>query len=118
MIEDLYKRAKTLSKACMKIALVLPQDKAMAIIIRSHLIDSSSSMAIKAKGVMSTQVQSLFLQNMNEAKQSADACQYWLEMVNDEGFLEGQIIEPILKENMEISHLLAMAIKKIKPTNY
>ncbi|MFY0644580.1 MAG: four helix bundle protein [Bacteroidia bacterium] len=118
MIDDLYKRAKTLSKACMKIALVLPADQAIAIIIRSHLIDTSSKMAIGAKGVMSTQVQTLFLQNMNEAKQSADACQYWLEMVKDEGYLEDQIIDPILKESMDINHLLALAIKKIKPSNY
>lgn len=118
MIDDIYKRAKLLSKTCLKIALVLPADKTMCHLIRGQLIDRASDMAIKAKGLMITQNPDFFLKKLSDAKEASDGCQYWLELIQEENYLDSAIINPILEESAAISHLFAMAIRKIKPNNY
>lgn len=118
MIEDIYKRTKTLSKACVKIALVLPQDKLLCNLIRGQLIDRATDMAIKSKGLMITQNPDFFLKKLSDAKEATDGCQYWLEMIREENYLDSEIINPIFAESESISHLFALAIRKIKPNNY
>jgi hypothetical protein len=117
MIADIYKRTKTLSQACLKIALVLPQDKVLCNLTRNHLIDKASEMAIKSKGLMITQNPEYFLKKLSEAKEATDGCQYWLELIRDENYLDSSIIDPIFAESESISHLFALAIRKIKPNN-
>lgn len=117
MIEDIYKRARLLSKTCLKIALVLPQDKALSNLMRSHLIDRASDMAIKAKGLMATQNPDFFLKKLGDAKEASDGCQYWLELIREENYLDLSIIDPILKESNSISHLFARALQKVKPNH-
>lgn len=117
MIDDIYNRTKILSKACIKIALVLPTDKPMALLIRSHLADTAAKMTIKSKGLMSLQIQDLFVRNMAEAKEAADACNYWLEMVKDEALISEDIINPIFAESNEICKLLGLALRKMKLSN-
>ena len=107
-----------MSKACLKIALVLPHDQALAIVIRSKLIDAASELSIRSKGLMSTQVQDLFAKSLTHAKYSADGCAYWLEMVKEEAYLDATIIDPIYKESQDICNLLSLALKKVKPNNY
>lgn len=118
MIDDLYKRSKTLSKACIKMALVLPIDKALAVAIRGHLIERASELSIKCKGLMNSQGQELFLKKVSEALEAADACNYWLEMIKDEGFFEAHIIDPIFSESQDLSKLLSLALKKVKPSGF
>jgi len=117
MIDDIYKRAKLLSKTCLKIALVLPADVTMCNLMRNHLIDQATSMAIKAKGLMVTQNPDFFLKKLGDAKEACDGCQYWLELIAEENYLDSTIINPILTESVAISNLFAQAIRKIKP-NY
>jgi hypothetical protein len=118
MKDDLYKRSKVLSMACLKIALVLPTEIALCNLIRGNLVESASKMAIKAKGLMSTQAQSLFLQNLGSAKENADGCAFWLELIQQEKYLDSHIIDPILEESNAISTLFALAIRKIGPNDY
>lgn len=115
MIDDIYKRAKLLSKTCLKIALVLPAEITMCNLMRGHLIERSTDMAIKAKGLMVTQNPDYFLKKLADAKESCDGTQYWLELIAEEGYLDSEIIHPILEESIAISNLFAMAIRKIKP---
>ncbi|MBR9860914.1 hypothetical protein GYB22_09225 [bacterium] len=118
MKDDLYSRSKTLSTTCLKIALVLPAEIPLCNLIRGHLVDSSAKLAVKAKGLMTTQAQQFFLQKLSDAKEAADACTYWLELVQQEKYLESHIIDPILEESESISHLFALAIRKIGPNDY
>lgn len=118
MIDDIHKRAKVLSKACLKIALVLPNDKPMSLLIRPNLIESATKMTIKCKGLMSTQVPDIFIRNLSEAKEHTDGCNYWLELVKDEQLLDEKILEPIYQESEDIAKLLSLAMKKVKPNNY
>ncbi|MEN8695837.1 MAG: hypothetical protein ABF317_00935 [Bacteroidia bacterium] len=115
MIDDIYKRSKLLSKTCLKIALVLPQDAALSNLIRGHLIDRSTTLAIKAKGLMVTQNPDFFLKKLADAKEASDGTHYWLEMIAEENYLDSIIINPILTESAVISNLFAQAIMKIKP---
>lgn len=116
MIDDIYKRAKLLSKTCLKIALVLPAEVTMCNLMRSHLIDKATDMAIKSKGLMITQNPDFFLKKLGDAKEACDGCQYWLELIAEENYLDSTIINPILEESVAISNLFAQAIRKIKPS--
>mgnify|MGYP001597463912 FL=1 len=115
MIQDIYQRAKLLSKTCLKIALVLPTDKVLPNLIRGHLIDRATAMAIKSKGLMASQNPDLFMNKLGDAKESSDGCQYWLELIQEEGYLDSSIIDPILEESQGISRLFALALTKVKP---
>ncbi|HAY88438.1 MAG TPA: hypothetical protein DCY51_03275 [Bacteroidetes bacterium] len=115
MIADIYQRAKLLSKTCLKIALVLPVEVTMCNLVRGHLIDRATDMAIKSKGLTATQNPEYFLKKLSEAKEASDGCQYWLELIKEENYLDSTIINPILEESEAISYLFAMAIRKIKP---
>ncbi len=117
MISDIYKRTKLLSKTCLKIALVLPHDVALCNLVRGHLIDRATDMAIKSKGLMVTQHPDYFIKKLSDAKEATDGCQYWLELIKDEEYLDSHIINPILEESEAVSNLFALAIRKIKP-NY
>ena len=64
MIDDIYKRAKLLSKTCLKIALVLPTEVAMCNLMRGHLIERATDMAIKSKGLMVTQNPDFFYEEI------------------------------------------------------
>lgn len=116
MIDDIYKRAKLLSKTCLKIALVLPAEVTMCNLMRNHLIDKATDMAIKSKGLMITQNPDFFLKKLGDAKEACDGCQYWLELIAEENYLDSTIINPILEESVAISNLFAQAIRKIKPS--
>jgi hypothetical protein len=115
MIADIYQRAKLLSKTCLKIALVLPTEVVLCNLVRGHLIDRATDMAIKSKGLTATQNPEYFLKKLSEAKEASDGCQYWLDLIKEENYLDSAIINPILEESEAISHLFAMAIRKIKP---
>ena len=104
MIADIYERSKLLSTTCLKIALVLPQEKAISHIIRNQLIDCASDLAIKAKGLMATQNPEYFLKKLSAAKEAADGVNYWLELVKDESLLDATIIDPIKDTRIRISH--------------
>jgi hypothetical protein len=117
MTDDIYQRAKVLSKTCLKIALVLPADVAMCHLLRGQLIDRASDLAIKTKGLTATQNPEFFGKKLADAKEAADGCQYWLELIQEDNYLDSAIINPILEESTAISHLFAMALRKIKP-NY
>lgn len=117
MMDDVYSRAKLLSKTCLKIALVLPAEITLCNLMRGQLIDRATEMAIKSKGLMMTQNSDFFGKKLSEAKEAADGCHYWLELIHEENYLDSAIINPILAESEAISHLFAMAIRKIKP-NY
>ena len=60
MMDDVYSRAKLLSKTCLKIALVLPAEIALCNLMRGQLIDRATDMAIKSKGLMMTQNSDFF----------------------------------------------------------
>jgi len=114
MIENIYERSKILSKTCLKIALVLPQNT-MGNIAKDQLIERLSNLAIKSKGLLVTQNPEFFLKKLNDAREAVDGCYYWLEIAYDEKWIDIAIIEPVLKECDAISKLFGMAIKKIKP---
>ena len=57
------------------------------------------------------------MKKLGDAKEACDGCQYWLELIAEENYLDSGMINPILEESAAISHLFAQAIRKIKP-NY
>ena len=63
---------------------------------------------------MVTQNPEFFLQNLNYARASVDGCYYWLELIKDEGWVNGDILNPVLEECTAVSNLFGAAIKKIK----
>ena len=115
MIENIYERTKVLSKTCLKIALVLPKDVLMGNLTREKLVIQSSNLAIKSKGLLVTQNSDFFLQKLNDARESVDGCYYWLDLIKEEGWVNSDILNPVLEECSAISDLFGAAIKKIKP---
>lgn len=118
MIEDIYKRSKILSKTCIKIALVLPHDKPMTHVIRNPLIEKAATLTIQSKGLMMPNLPDFFKNNILLAREAANGCNFWLELVKEEGLISSDIIDPIIEESALLARTFSVALKSVKTDGY
>ena len=85
MMDDVYGRAKLLSKTCLKIALVLPAEITLCNLMRGQLIDRATEMAIKSKGLMMTQNSDFFGKKLSEAKTDLDLLNDTMSLKDNNG---------------------------------
>jgi len=111
---ELKNRVQKLSHAGLKIALVLPQNKALSALIRGEIIKSASQMAIQAIGLYQGQLSHTFVNNLNQAKNQANGFLYWLDLVKSEKLLDENIINPLLTETEQIINMYIQAFKSLK----
>ena len=81
----------------------------MCNLIRGNLVECASKLAIKAKGIDEPTVTSTCsFRKFQMQKKMPTACSYWLELIEQDNYLESNIINPILEESNAISHLFAL----------
>lgn len=114
MIKDIFKRVNTLTKACLKVAVILPSDKPLLVVAREKLIAHSSDMNILSRGLLTPTLPELFRKNLGEAQGHANACSYWLEVIAEETSIDNRIITPIIEECNSLGALFGEAMKKVK----
>ncbi|MFT4521333.1 MAG: hypothetical protein ACI8ZN_000262 [Bacteroidia bacterium] len=109
---EIYNRTKTLSDACIKVALLMPNNHAMAPYVKVELIRHSSDLCICTRSLKSEQVSSVFVERLNKAVDASNGCGYWLQMVIDQALLDQQVILPLLHEADNMSSLFLSALKR------
>lgn len=114
MKADIHQRAKTLSNACLKMALLISNDHALSPVIRAAMIDNSSQLAIRSKMLMTPMASSYFLKTLFRTKECADSLSYWLEMVLTEKLMDVTIAKPIFEESVVLGNFLSQAMIKVK----
>jgi hypothetical protein len=111
----IYNKTNTLSKACLKVAMVLPQDNQMAAFARIELVRNASDLGIKTRGLMVGQLGEVFVDRLSKAVDSCNGCGYWLQLILDDGILnKPEILTPLIRECDELSLMFLGALKKAK----
>lgn len=110
---DLKLRAYNFGLQIIKLCDTLPNKRA-AWIAADQLIRSSCSIGanlVEARAASSR----LEFKKFNEvALKSANETQYWLCLLRDAGLAEKMLIEPLLRESIELANMLASGVKKLK----
>lgn len=118
MIDDIYNRCKILSRTCMKIAIVLPHDKPMTHIVRTPLTERASALTILSKGLMMPSLPDFFKTNLLQAREAANGCNYWLELIKENELISSEIINPIIEESELLAKAFSVALKSVKTEGY
>ncbi len=109
--EEIYKRTDTLSKACIKVALLMKINTAVDGHCKAELVRNASEMAIKSRSLMVSQIGRFFVERLNVAAEHATACGYWLEHIEDQGLMDVAIIRPLIKECDQLYRLFLLSAK-------
>jgi hypothetical protein len=112
--EDIYKRAKTLSNACTKIALLLPQSHALSGVARGELIKHATELGVKTRGLRHPQIPNQFVQSLYDARESVDGIGYWLEYILSEELMDENLVKPVLEESNGMIGIFSKGIQAIK----
>lgn len=110
--KEIYEKTKTLSKACLKVSMVLPHDNQMATFARVELVRYASDLGIKTRGLMVGQLSEVFVERLSKATDSCNGCAYWLQIIQEEGILnKPEIIQPLIAECDGLSAMFLAALK-------
>lgn len=113
--KELYIKTKTLSKACLKVALVIPHDSQLATFARVELVRHASELGIKTRGLLVGQLGEVFVERLSKAADSCNGCGYWLQVVLEDKVLDKpEILEPLIQECDALSKMFLTALKSAK----
>ena len=110
--KEIFIRTETLSKACMKVAMVLPHEHQMTPFAKVELIRYASDLGIRSKGLASGQLGVVFVEGLGKAIDSSNGCGFWLQVILENGLLDKrEIIEPLIRETNLLSAMFMAALK-------
>jgi hypothetical protein len=108
---DIYLRAKTLTDACIKVALILPGNQPLAAYAKGELIRHASELAIASRGLRKEQVSSIFLGRLDKGVDGANGCAHWLQLTLDQNILNQEIGAPLVEECEKLANIFIGALK-------
>lgn len=108
--EELKARTKSFAHNCVKLALSLPNTY-LANHIKGQLIRATTSVPANYRATCIAQSKPSFIAKISIVIEEADECFFWLEFILDEGILEKQKVEPLLKEAGELTSIFIASRK-------
>lgn len=109
--EEIYKRTSTLSKACIKVALLMKVNTVVDGHCKAELVRNASEMAIKSRALMVSQIGRFFVDRLNAAAEFSIACGYWLEHIEEQELMDSAIIKPLHEECDQLYRLFLLSAK-------
>ncbi|MCB0733128.1 MAG: hypothetical protein H6608_02590 [Flavobacteriales bacterium] len=106
---EIHHRTATFSNACLKVSAVLQPNQPLVQMAKVELVRYASDLAIQTRGLMSGQISSFFVERLNKAVDSCHGCHYWLEMVEREKLLDSVIVEPLMRESLQLAQMFMAA---------
>ena len=104
--EELTERTKQFAHRCVKLAMALPET-ALGIHFRGQVIRCSTSVAANYRATCLAQSKAIFIAKINIVLEEADETAFWLEFIIDEKLLKNNLVEPLLKEALELTAIFA-----------
>ncbi len=113
--KEIFNKTNTLSKACLKVAMVLPHDSQMATFARVELVRHASDLGIKTRGLLVGQLGEVFIDRLSKAVDHCNGCGFWLQLILEDGILnKPEILNPLIKECDTLSGMFLVALKSAK----
>ena len=104
--EDLTERTKQFAHRCVKLAMALPET-ALGKHLRGQVIRCSTSVAANYRATCLAQSKASFIAKISIVLEEADETAFWLEFIIDEKLLKNNLVEPLLKEALELTAIFA-----------
>ena len=112
--EELKKRTKNQAVGLIKLLMTLPFNDALSV-MRKQLIRSSTSVASNYRAACRSRSQKERYSKICTVVEEADECMFWMELLEETGYLTREQLENFLNEGEEILKVMATYKNKIKP---
>ena len=108
--EELKERTKLFAHRCVKLALVLPNNK-LGNHLQGQLIRSSTSVAANYRATCLAQSKKSFIAKLSIVIEEADEAEFWLEFIVDEKLLPKEKAFPLQREAHELASMFIKSRK-------
>ena len=113
--QEIFQKTDTLAKACLKVAMVLPQENQMSTFAKVELVRHASELGIKTRGLRVGQLSEVFIERLSKAADSCNGCGFWLQYVLDMEILnKPEILNPLIAECDQLAQTFLAALKSAK----
>ena len=114
--DELTERTKKFAHRCVKLAMALPETP-LGKHIQGQLVRCSTFVAANYRATCLSQSKASFLAKISIALEEADETAFWLEFIIDENLLKKNLVEPLLKEAVELTRIFASSRKTASTKN-
>ena len=114
--DELTKRTKEFAHRCVKLAMALPET-VLGKHLQGQVIRCSTSVAANYRATCLSQSKASFVAKISIALEEADETAFWLEFIIDEKLLKKNLVEPLLKEAVELTRIFASSRKTASTKN-
>ena len=111
--EELKKRTKDFAHRCIKLAASLP-DTGLGSNLQGQLIRSSTSVAANYRAACVAQSKAGFTAKLSIVVEEADESLFWLQFIEEEGFIKKELIDALIKEAAELTAIFISSRKTIQ----
>ena len=115
--EELKNRTKQFAHRCVKLSMTLSNNQ-LGNHLRGQLIRCSTSVASNYRAACLAQSKASFISKLSIVIEEADESYFWLEFIIDENLLKKNLVEPLLKEAMELTAIFIASRKTVVSPNH
>jgi hypothetical protein len=112
--QEIKLRTDTLSKNCLKVAMLLPKGEVISDLAKQELVLHAANLSIMARGLASAQAGRFFGQRVNGAVDHVYGCAYWLQLAIDEKWMDSSILMPLLNEADQLAIIFNLTAKNVE----
>jgi four helix bundle protein len=114
--EELKLRTKNFAHRCVKLALALPNDP-LSNHIRNQLIRCATSVPSNYRATCLAQSNNSFAAKISIVVEEIDESNFWMQFIIDEQLFKITLVEPLLKESVELTSIFISSRKTIQLKN-
>lgn len=118
--DDLKKRLKLFALRIIKLSESLPNDR-MGNTLGKQIIRSGTSPGANYRSACLGKSDKDFLNKLKMVEEELDETLYWLELIVESGLVKQELLEDLMKENLELFKIIVSSIttmkKKINSSN-
>ena len=112
--EDLRRRTKRYASSIIRFYVKLPKEREEVRVLGSQLLRSGTSVAAHAREVSRARSDSEFCSKLDSLLQEADESQLWLELLQDDCGVKGELLEQLLAETDELMAIFTTMVSKLR----
>src|ERR1017187_7650537 len=96
--EQFRNRTKSFAAQIIRLFVKLPKDREEVRVLGKQLLRSGTSVAAHAREASRARSDSEFCSKLDGLLQEADESQLWLELLRDDCGIQGEMLDPLLRE--------------------
>src|ERR1035441_6172819 len=114
LTEELRGRTKRYASEIIRFYVKLPKEREEVRILGKQLLRSGTSVAAHAREASRARSDSEFCSKLDGLLQEADESQIWLELLRDDCGIQGEMLDPLLRETDELMAIFTTMVSKLR----